>query len=117
MLNKLLVAAVLAVTPSLVFAQDATIPTAAAPTAIEIHDMRFEPAILTITAGTTVTWLNEDNSPHTVSERGRAFRSSALDTSDRFSYTFAAPGEFTYFCTLHPMMVGKIIVKQAGAAS
>ena len=117
MFNKLFVAAALAVAPSLVFAQDAVTPTAATPTAVEIHDMRFEPAILTITAGTTVTWLNEDNSPHTVTERGRSFRSSALDTKDRFSYTFAAPGEFAYFCTLHPMMVGKVIVKPAGSPS
>ena len=64
-----------------------------------------------------MTWVNDDTSPHTVTDKGRMFRSAALDTEDRFSYTFANPGEFTYFCTLHPMMVGKIIVKPAGAAS
>ena len=47
-------------------------------------------------------WVNDDKSPHTVTDKGRVFRSAALDTEDRFSYTFATPGEFTYFCTLAP---------------
>ena len=91
--------------------------TAAAPTVIVIKDYEFSPSALTIAPGTTVTWVNEDESPHTVADNGKAFRSAALDTSDRFSYTFAQPGEFTYYCTMHPMMVGKIVVKPAGASS
>jgi plastocyanin len=122
MSNKLLVAALAAALPSLAFAQEAAPPTptaasAAAPVTVEIDQMRFEPAALTIAVGTTVTWVNDDKSPHTVSDRGRVFRSAALDTKDSFSYTFATPGEFTYFCTLHPMMVGKIVVKPAGSSS
>ena len=115
MSNKLLVAAFAAALPSLAYAQISATPTAtAAPARVEINQMRFEPASLTIAAGTTVTWVNDDESPHTVTDRGRVFRSAALDTKDRFTYTFATPGEFTYFCTLHPMMVGKIVVKPAG---
>ena len=76
--------------------------------------MKFNPPMITVTAGTKVTWVNEDNSPHTVADKAKAFHSSALDTKDSFSYTFNAPGEFTYFCTMHPMMVGKVIVKPAG---
>jgi len=117
MYNKLLVAAVLAVAPSLAVAQDAATPVAAPPTTVEIRDMHFEPVTLTVNAGTTVIWVNDDKSPHTVTDKGRVFRSAALDTKDRFTYTFARPGEFTYFCTLHPMMVGKIVVKPAGTSS
>lgn len=111
----LLLAAALAVAPVVAFAGDDT--TAAAPTVVEIHDMRFNPATLTIAAGTKVTWVNEDTTPHTVTDKARVFRSAALDTKDSFSYTFASPGEFTYFCTIHPMMVGKIVVKPAGSSS
>ncbi|MGC1666504.1 MAG: plastocyanin/azurin family copper-binding protein, partial [Bradyrhizobium sp.] len=67
---------------------------------------------LTVPVGTTVKWTNRDDIPHTVVETGsRVFRSKALDTDDTFSYTFANAGTFTYFCSLHPQMVGKIIVK------
>ena len=80
-------------------------------------DFAFSPSALTIAPGTTVTWVNEDESPHTIADNGKAFRSAALDTNDRFSYTFAQSGEFTYHCTMHPMMVGKIVVKPAGSSS
>ncbi len=108
-MKKLLLAALAAATPSLALAADA-----APPATVEIHNMKYEPAMLTVTAGTKVTWINDDNSPHTVTDKGKAFRSSALDTKDTFSYTFTTPGEFTYFCTIHPMMVGKVVVKPAG---
>jgi plastocyanin len=111
--NRFLLAVALAAAPSVAVANDTAI--AAAPAAVEIRDMQFEPEVLTIAAGTTVTWLNDDESPHTVTDKDRVFRSAALDTNDRFSYTFATPGEFTYFCTLHPMMVGKIVLKPPGS--
>lgn len=82
--------------------------------AVEIQNFHFVPEMLTVTAGTTVTWTNSDETVHTIAEAKGAFRSAALDTKDTFSHTFAAPGEFVYRCTLHPMMVGKIIVKPAG---
>ncbi len=112
----LLFAAALAAAPPVAFAADMA-PGAAAPAVVKIHNMRFDPVTLTISAGTKVTWVNEDNSPHTVTDKGKVFRSAALDTRDSFSYTFATPGEFTYFCTLHPIMVGKVIVKPAGRSS
>ena len=116
-MNKtLLLAALLAAASSVASAADAT-ATAAPSNVIEIHNMRFEPAALTVTAGTTVTWVNNDGTAHTISDRTKAFRSAALDTKDKFSFTFATPGDFTYFCTLHPMMVGKITVKPAGSSS
>lgn len=92
-------------------------PPAAAGTVIEIRDMHFTPDAVTIAAGGTVTWVNKDESPHTVTDKGLAFRSAALDTDERFSHTFTAPGDFTYFCTIHPMMVGRIKVIQAGKSS
>ncbi|MGE0258707.1 MAG: cupredoxin family copper-binding protein [Alphaproteobacteria bacterium] len=116
MYKPLLVAAALAASAPAAFGDDmAAIGTA--PAVIVISNYEFNPAVLTVAPGTTVTWVNEDQSPHTIAEQTKAFRSPALDTSDRFSYTFAQPGEFAYYCTLHPMMVGKIVVKPAGASS
>ena len=117
MSKTLFLSMVLAAAPSFVFAGEAVQQTAAAPAAVEIKNMHFTPDTLTIVAGTTVTWKNDDSSPHTVTDKSRVFRSAGLDTGDTFSYTFASPGEFTYFCTIHPMMVGKIVVKPAGKSS
>lgn len=78
---------------------------------VEIKDMKYEPAVLTVTAGTTVTWVNVDDMPHTVTDRNRVFRSAGLDTNDSFTYTFNTPGDFDYFCTIHPYMRAKVIVK------
>ncbi len=79
---------------------------------VGIKDHAFTPAELTISTGTKVTWTNHDQDPHTVVQRGApsGFHSSALDTNDSYSYTFTTPGTYTYFCTLHPAMVGKITV-------
>ncbi|MEA3139918.1 MAG: hypothetical protein QOK23_2087 [Gammaproteobacteria bacterium] len=82
---------------------------------VKIGNFTFSPATLTVTPGTTVTWTNEDDIPHTVAAKNKAFRSKTLDTDDKFTFTFAAPGEYDYFCSLHPHMVGRIVVKAAGA--
>ena len=79
---------------------------------VKIDNFTFSPADLTITPGTTVTWINSDDIPHTVVETERVFRSKALDTDDKYSFTFTTSGEFSYFCSLHPHMTGKITVKQ-----
>src|SRR6185369_5083449 len=113
--KSLLVAAVLAAGASAASAGD-TATTAVTPTVIVIKDFAFSPSALTIAPGTTVTWVNEDETPHTIADNGKAFRSAALDTDERFSHIFTQPGEFTYYCTMHPMMVGKIIVKPSGAS-
>jgi plastocyanin len=80
---------------------------------IKIDDFRFVPGTLTIPIGTTVTWINDDGEPHTVtsSDDPRRFRSAVLDTGDRFSFTFSEAGTYAYFCSVHPHMTGKIIVR------
>ena len=79
-------------------------------TTITIDNFTFTPAELTIAKGTTITWVNHDDIPHSVVENDKKFRSKALDTDDSYSFTFAAEGTFQYFCGLHPHMVGKVIV-------
>jgi len=74
-------------------------------------DGSFDPPVLTMKAGTTVTWVNNDDIPHLVSEKDGKFRSSALDTGDKFSQTFSTAGTVEYFCAIHPHMTGKIVVE------
>jgi len=86
-------------------------PTSAAKDQIVIENFSFKPATVTVKAGTTVTWVNRDNEPHTVSDSDKRFKSGAMDTDEQFSYTFAAPGTYNYFCAIHPRMTGQIIVR------
>jgi plastocyanin len=103
--------------PQLTAAGEAAVAAAASPATVKIDNFTFSPPTLTVTAGTTVTWKNEDDSPHRIGDNNGTFKSAALDTDDTFSHTFAAPGEYPYICTIHPYMVGKIIVKPAKPAS
>ena len=82
----------------------------AADAEIKIANFTFDPPILTMKAGTTVTWVNNDDIPHLVSEKDGKFRSSALDTGDKFSQTFSTAGTVEYFCAIHPHMTGRIVV-------
>ena len=86
---------------------------APAPNTIGITDYMFGPESLTVAVGTKVTWVNHDEVPHTVvdSDGGKLIHSAALDTDDTFSFTFTKPGTYHYFCTLHPQMVGTVVVK------
>lgn len=86
---------------------------AAAPAAdrIVIDQFMFQPTTLTIKAGSTVTWLNKDEEPHTVVSASGLFRSAALDTNDRFSFTFSKPGTYAFVCSIHPQMIGTIVVQ------
>ena len=86
---------------------------AAAPDMVTIANFAFSPTPLTVAPGTKVTWSNTDDEPHTVTsaDGGKMFKSPALDTDDKFSFTFAKPGTYKYFCSIHPRMVGTIIVK------
>jgi plastocyanin len=77
---------------------------------VKIDNFSFAPEQLTVKAGTTVTWINEDDIPHTVVASGKAFRSKALDTDDKYSFTFTTPGSYEYFCSLHPHMKAMITV-------
>jgi len=79
--------------------------------AVTIGNFTFKAPVVTVKAGTTVTWTNGDDIPHTVVSKDGVFRSKVLDTGDHFSFTFAKAGQFGYFCSLHPHMTGTIIVK------
>lgn len=79
---------------------------------VAIHNFAFEPNSITVQAGTTVVWTNKDEEPHTVTSAGTGFTSSkALDTDDTYTATFSTPGTYTYYCSIHPHMVGTIIVQ------
>ncbi len=82
--------------------------------AIDIDNFKFGIVSLDVAPGTTVTWTNRDDVPHTVVSTTKLFKSPALDTDEKFSYTFKDAGTFEYYCSLHPRMTGKIVVKPAG---
>lgn len=85
---------------------------ASAGVVIKIDNFTFAPAEVTVAPGTTVLWVNRDDIPHTVvSEDKTTFKSKALDTDDKFSYTFTKPGTYTYFCSVHPKMTAKVVVR------
>ncbi|MGA2568232.1 MAG: cupredoxin family copper-binding protein [Pseudolabrys sp.] len=86
-------------------------PAHAATIEVKIDNFTFNPQQITVKAGDTVTWTNHDDIPHTVTSKTMAFRSKALDSDDKFSFTFTAPGSYAYFCSLHPMMTGTIVVE------
>lgn len=80
--------------------------------AISISNFSFQPAVLRVKAGTKVIWTNHDSTPHTVTSADKRFASSGgLDTGDQYSFKFDKPGSYEYFCSLHPMMIGKVIVQ------
>jgi plastocyanin len=79
--------------------------------AVVIDNFVFTPERLTVKPGTTVTWTNHDDIPHTVAAKDRAFKSKVMDTDEPFAFTFATPGEYTYFCSLHPHMTATIVVE------
>jgi plastocyanin len=78
---------------------------------VKIDNFAFGPQTLTVPAGTTVTWTNRDDIPHSVVSGDSLFKSKALDTDDKFSFTFAKAGTYSYFCGLHPKMTGKVVVQ------
>jgi plastocyanin len=79
-------------------------------TEVKIDNFSFGPD-LTIAAGTTVTWTNLDDAPHVVASDTNLFKSKALDTDDHYSYTFTKAGTYVYYCTVHPKMIAKVVVK------
>lgn len=102
--------AVLAFGPNLAGAQPA--PMSANGATVRIGNFAFDAQTVTVAPGATVTWVNDDDAPHTVvAEDGRSFRSKTLDTGDTFSFTFMSAGTFGYFCSVHPHMTGKVVVK------
>ncbi len=78
---------------------------------VEIKAHAFTTPTLTVRPGTTVTWINQDDDTHTVTSTTDVFKSPGLDTGESFSHTFANPGTYEYYCTLHPLMTGKVVVR------
>ena len=80
---------------------------------VKIDNFSFGPATLTVPVGTTVTWINRDDIPHTVvsTDDSKTFKSKVLDTDEKFSFTFNKAGTYPYFCSIHPKMTGKVIVQ------
>ena len=91
-----------------VMTRAAPAPTSAA---VQIGNFTFKNPVVTVKPGTTVTWINGDDIPHTIVSKDSVFKSKVLDTGDRFTFTFAKVGQFGYFCSLHPHMTGTIVVK------
>jgi len=89
----------------------AAAPGADAKAEIRIDNFTFVPPVVKIAVGTTVTWVNRDDIPHTAVSTEKVFKSKVLDTDDKFSYTFTKAGTFPYFCSLHPKMTGQVVVQ------
>jgi len=79
-------------------------------TDIDIPDLLFDPANITVDVGTVVRWTNNDIMPHTATSSGGFWDSGILGTGENFSYLFLDPGDFAYFCTVHPSMTGNVTV-------
>src|SRR5713101_2497030 len=101
-----------------VLASAAIFPTAFVQAAeVNIDQFTFYPQRITVKAGTTVTWINEDDVPHTIVSSSKVFKSKALDTADKFSFTFTTPGTYDYFCSVHPHMTGAVVVEAASGSN
>jgi len=79
-------------------------------TQLTIDNFTFKPDAVTVPVGTRIVWLNDDDIPHSIVETTGKFHSPALDTEDKFSFTFDKAGSYEYFCGLHPHMKGKVVV-------
>jgi len=106
----------LAATPAAV-AILAAVSAGAAEREVKIDNFTFTPERVTVRAGTTVTWINEDDIPHTIASSAKIFKSKALDTDDKYAFTFTTPGVYQYFCSLHPHMTGTIVVEAVTGSS
>lgn len=78
---------------------------------VKIDNFSFGPTELRVAVGTTVTWTNRDDIPHTVVSTDGAFKSKVLDTDEKFSFVFSKAGSYPYFCSIHPKMTGKVVVQ------
>jgi plastocyanin len=78
---------------------------------VKIDNFSFGPGTLTVPVGTTVTWTNRDDIPHTAVSPEGAFKSKVMDTDEKFSFTFSKAGNYPYFCSIHPKMTGKVVVQ------
>jgi plastocyanin len=78
--------------------------------AVKIDNFVFGPQTLTVSVGTTVTWTNSDDIPHTAVSNDEVFKSKVMDTDEKFSYTFTKVGTYPYYCSIHPRMTGQVVV-------
>ncbi len=79
--------------------------------AVKIDNFVFGPQAITVPVGTTVTWTNSDDIPHTAVSPDGVFKSKVMDTDEKFSYTFTKAGTYSYYCSVHPKMTGQVVVK------
>lgn len=77
---------------------------------VKVDNFTFSPATLDVPVNSTVSWVNKDDIPHVIAGDDGAFKSKALDTDEKYSYTFTKAGSYSYYCPIHPKMVGKIVV-------
>jgi plastocyanin len=84
---------------------------AAANVDVKVDNLSFMPRAVTVPVGTTITWTNRDDIPHTAVSTTGIFKSKILDTDDKFSYTFTKAGTYPYYCTIHPKMTGTVVVR------
>ncbi len=103
------------ITVLLLFAGLSSVKAADQPSAanaeVKIDNFVFGPQTITVTAGTTVTWTNKDDIPHTVVSADGVFKSKVRDTDEQFSYKFDKTGTYSYYCSVHPKMTGKVVVQ------
>jgi plastocyanin len=78
---------------------------------VNIDNFVFGPQTITVPVGATVTWTNKDDIPHTSVSTEGVFKSKVLDTDEKFSYTFTKAGTYSYYCTIHPKMTGRVVVQ------
>ena len=104
---SLVFAAVLVLHPTRAKSED----TKASPTEVRVDNFTFGPDTLTVPVNSTVSWVNKDDVPHVIASNDGLFKSKALDTDDKYSYTFSKAGTYSYYCSIHPKMVGKVVVE------
>ena len=78
---------------------------------VRVDNFTFGPPTLTVPVNSTVTWVNKDDIPHVIASNDGLFKSKALDTDQKYSYTFTKSGTYAYYCSIHPKMVGKVVVQ------
>ena len=103
--------AALSVLPALENTVAAGPPAAATTAEVKIENFSFTPSTLTVKAGTQIVWTNSDDIPHTVVSDDHTFKSKVLDSDEKFTFTATKPGTYSYFCSIHPKMTGKVIVE------
>ena len=113
-LPRPLIAVIAALVAGTTIAATAATPSAPAANAaaplVHINNFAFGPQTLTVRAGAIVTWVNDDEEPHNVTASDHSYRSPLLNTGARVSHRYDTPGQYAYFCSLHPHMTGRIVV-------